>query len=71
MDMPPNDQSPLSPHRVFVVQLREQVDVEKGQWAGKVEHVTSAQSTHFQSVVEMVTFITRIAASAHKRPLDE
>jgi len=52
------DESPLSPHRAFVVQLREQADVEQGQWAGRVEHVTSGRATHFQSLEEMMTFIT-------------
>jgi hypothetical protein len=71
MDRSPSDQSPLSPHRAFVVQLREQVDVEKGQWAGRVEHVTSGQATHFQSLQEMVTFIAKIVVAANRRTPDE
>jgi len=63
VDKPPTDQSPLSPHRVFVVQLREQADVEHGQWAGRVEHVTSGQATHFHSVEELVTFIATLLTS--------
>ena len=58
MGKPVTDESPLSPYRAFVVQLREQADVEQGQWAGRVEHVTSGRATHFQSLEEMMTFIT-------------
>ena len=62
MNNPRADQSPLSPHRAFVVQLREQADVEHGRWAGRVEHVTSGQATHFQSLEELVAFVAQIVA---------
>jgi hypothetical protein len=66
MNNPPTDQSALSVHRAFVVQLREQSDVEHGRWAGRVEHVTSGQATHFQSLEELLTFIAEILTSPRK-----
>ena len=62
MNKRPPDESPLLPHRAFVVQLREHADVERGQWAGRVEHVTSDQATHFQSLEELLAFIARVLA---------
>ncbi len=63
MNQSPADKSPLSPHRAFVVQLREHTDVERGGWAGRVEHVTSGRAAHFQSLEEMVAFIAGILGS--------
>jgi len=40
------DESPLPPGRAFVVQLCEHTDVENGQRAGRVEHVTAGQAVH-------------------------
>ncbi len=57
MTKPPRDESRLSPHRAFVIQLREQADVEQGRWIGRVEHVTSGRATHFQSLEELVGFV--------------
>ena len=62
MNNPPADQSPLSPHRAFVVQLRERANVEAGQWFGRVEHVTSGQATHFQSLEELLAFVAQIVS---------
>jgi hypothetical protein len=61
MNKPPADQSPLSPHRAFVVQLREHSDVERGQWVGRVEHVTSGEAIHFQSLEELLAFVARVS----------
>jgi len=68
MNKPPADESPLSPYRAFVVQFREQADIEKGQWVGRVEHVTSGQSSHFQSLDELLAFVTRVLGSARDPP---
>jgi hypothetical protein len=62
------DQSSLSPHRAFVVQLREQVEVEHGQWAGRVEHVTSGRASHFQSIEELLAFMTSVLTSPAAKP---
>jgi hypothetical protein len=64
MNKPPPDESPLSPHRAFVVQLREHADVARDQWAGRVEHVASGQAAHFQSLEELLTFIARVLAAS-------
>ncbi len=68
MNKLPSGESPLSPHRAFVVQLRENADVERGQWVGRVEHVTSGQTTRFQSLEELVAFITRVLVAIAKEP---
>jgi hypothetical protein len=70
MDKPPNDASPLSPHRAFVVQLRELADVEQGQWSGRIENVTSGQATHFQSLDELLAFVARVLAASASEPFD-
>jgi hypothetical protein len=70
MNKPPPDESPLLPHRAFVVQLRERVDVARGQWMGRVEHVTSGQATHFQSLEELLAFIARVLTTG-MRAVDE
>ena len=71
MNTRPADESPLSPHRAFVVQLREQAKVESGQWVGRIEHVTSGEATHFQSLQELQAFVVRVLASAAKAPANE
>jgi hypothetical protein len=63
MNKPPPDESPLLPHRAFVVQLREHADVARGQWTGRVEHVASGQAAHFQSLEELLAFIARVLAA--------
>ena len=71
MTKPPADESPLSPHRAFVVQLRDHADVERGHWVGRVEHVTSGQATRFQSLEELLTFVARVLAARPKQDPDE
>jgi hypothetical protein len=71
MNKPPADESPLSPHRAFVVQLTENTDVTRGQWAGRVEHVTSGQATRFQSLDELLAFVERVLATPAKQPPGE
>jgi len=66
----PADQSPLSPHRAFVVQFRKQADVEQGCWAGRVEHVTSGHATHFRSLEELVAFMVGVLGSLTRSPPD-
>ena len=51
---------PLSVHRAFVVQFREETDVERGCLEGRVEHVTSGQATHFHSLEELLAFMGRV-----------
>jgi hypothetical protein len=49
--------------RVFVVHLRLDADPGAGLMAGRIQHVHSGDALHFESVDELVTFITeRVAA---------
>ena len=56
-------ESPLSPHRAFVVQFRTETDVAGACVKGRVEHVVSGQATHFASVEELLAFIERVLAT--------
>ncbi|ETX05535.1 MAG: hypothetical protein ETSY2_22400 [Candidatus Entotheonella gemina] len=47
----------LPASRAFVLQIRADSRVENGHLAGRVEHVVSGRTTHFQSVDELLTFI--------------
>lgn len=71
MSKPPLDESPLSPHRAFVVQLTENTDAAHGQWAGRLEHVTSGQATRFQSLDELLAFVSQVLAALEKQAPDE
>ena len=52
--------APLSVHRAFVVHFRTDSNVTRGPIEGRVEHVISGQSTHFDSLEELLSFITRV-----------
>jgi hypothetical protein len=65
--MPKNKPS-LPSNRAFVVQLRWDADVEHGDFRGRVEHINSYQATHFESIEELIAFITRVVAAL---PADE
>jgi hypothetical protein len=71
MNEPPADESPLSPHRAFVVQFRENADVERGRLTGRIEHVTSGQATHFQSLEQLLAFVARVLATLARQPPGE
>ncbi len=55
---------PLSAQRAFVVQFRS--GSEPGQFAGRVEHIPSAQAAHFGSVEELLAFLMRFLAEARE-----
>lgn len=55
---------PLCPQRAFVVQFRS--GSEPGQFTGRVEHIPSAQATHFGSVEELLAFLTRLLVEARE-----
>lgn len=48
----------LPASRAFVLQLHADIRVEDGHLAGRIEHVMSGQATHFQSLTDLLTFIT-------------
>ncbi|HEV8715926.1 MAG TPA: hypothetical protein VGX03_24245 [Candidatus Binatia bacterium] len=56
---------PLSPHRAFVVQFRAGAGEEPGRFAGRVEHMVSGQAARFQSLEELVAFITQVLTNVH------
>jgi hypothetical protein len=61
-------ESPLSPHRAFVVQFRLETNIAGGQVSGRVEHVVSGQTTHFASVEELLAFIGQVLATVRAPP---
>jgi hypothetical protein len=44
----------------FVVQFRENTDIEAGRLEGKVEHIASYKAVRFHSVDELLAFIARM-----------
>ena len=64
-------QTPLSPHRAFVVQFRAETDVEQGRFVGRVEHVVSGQAAHFASLEELLAFIGRVLTQVRTEPPEE
>ena len=61
------EKAPISVHYAFVVHFRVSSDVAHGQVAGRVEHVVSGQSTHFDSLEELLTFIARMLTQQKER----
>lgn len=66
MPIPPDVEPPLSPHRAFVIQLRENPVDQSNHFTGRVEHVTSGQATRFSSVEELLAFIGQVLANQRK-----
>mgnify|MGYP003394877074 FL=1 len=62
------NKAPLSVHWAFVVHLRANSDVTHGQVAGRVEHVVSGQSTHFDSLEELLAFMARVLTTVRAPP---
>jgi hypothetical protein len=54
------NQPSLPTNRAFVVQLHTDVEAEKGQFFGRVEHIVSGKATHFDSLEALGAFITRV-----------
>lgn len=48
--------------RDFVIQLRPNTDLGDGKFEGRVEHIDSGRSAHFQSVEEFLAFVARSLA---------
>jgi len=59
----PPPASPLLPPWAFVVQFRVETDLAQGYCTGRVEHVVSGQAAHFQSLEELVAFMTEVLTS--------
>jgi hypothetical protein len=54
--------------RAFVVQFRADTDLAQARCTGRVEHVVSGQATHFQSLEELLAFLTRILTAVRAQP---
>ena len=53
--------SPTLPtNRAFVVQFRAEPSATSRGWEGRVEHIVSGQTSHFDSLEELVVFIRRV-----------
>jgi hypothetical protein len=61
------NQPSLPTNRAFVVQLHVDVEVEHGQFYGRVEHVVSGKATHFDSVEGLMAFIKRVLEEQSSR----
>src|SRR5215470_9164636 len=57
--MSSEQQSLLPAKRAFVVQLQADANLEKGQWRGRVEHLVSFSTTHFESLDDLLAFIIK------------
>ncbi len=67
--MPPHhaEMTPLSVHWAFVVHFRTNTDIARGNIAGRVEHVVSGQSTHFDSLEDLLAFMARVLSQQKER----
>jgi hypothetical protein len=54
----------LPADRAFVVQVHADAIGRQGQVWGRVEHIVSGQTTHFESVEELVTFMVQVITRA-------
>ena len=59
-------QPSLPARRAFVVQIHAEAQLEQGHFKGRVEHVVSRQAAHFESLEELVAFITRLVGEQQK-----
>jgi len=57
------DTPTLPTKRAFVVQLRWDAVVGRGDFRGRVEHFTSGEATRFESAKELLSFITRVVTT--------
>ena len=51
---------PFAPEQAFVVQFGRETAVDTGRMAGRVEHVVSGKVARFQSLDELVVFMTEV-----------
>ena len=62
-----SDRPSLPTNRAFVVQLHADAAVVQGLFKGRVEHIVSMDSTHFNSIEELVTFIVRLVTETQDK----
>jgi hypothetical protein len=63
-------QPALPAQRAFVVQFHTDAQIEQGELRGRVEHVVSYQSAHFESREELVAFMVRVLTAPHEPQSD-
>ena len=63
--------SPLLPPWAFVVQFRVETDLAQERCTGRVEHVVSGQAAHFQSLEELLAFITEVLRAVRAQNLNQ
>jgi hypothetical protein len=54
------DLRPLSPYWAFVVRFRVGTALDGGRLTGRVEHIVSGQEARFESLEELLRFMTRV-----------
>ena len=59
---------PLPAHRAFVVQVSAEADIAQGYVAGRVEHVVSGQTTHFQTPEDLLGFMAQVLTGGSLPP---
>ncbi len=64
----PQAEQPLSPTRAFVVQFREEGEIVRGGFAGRVEHMVSGRATRFHSPEELLAFFAQVLNLARVKP---
>jgi len=52
----------------FVIQLRPEVDLERGIVSGRVEHIDSGQSTRFRNIQELLAFLAQRMGPQDENP---
>jgi hypothetical protein len=60
--------SPLPAERAFVVQFDAATLEVRGHVVGRVEHIVSAEATHFRSWEELQAFVTRVLMARSAAP---
>jgi hypothetical protein len=59
---------PLPAERAFVVQLHVEANVARQHMVGRVVHVVSGQTAHFDTLDALLTFIDRVLRSIRTEP---
>jgi hypothetical protein len=68
MSEPETHDRPLPATRAFVVQLRAEAQVGRGVWTGRIAHVVSGRTAHFETLDELIAFIERVLANREEGP---
>ena len=55
----------------FIIQFRPETDFEAGRCAGRAEHAASYEAAHFDTLDELLIFLTRTLKEAQARRLDK